>query len=177
MPVNNLNLLPPELSVSKNLNSFLKTVRSLGVIGIAAFLIFGVGVSAFFIFSTISLNGINANVTKLKGQVSAQQKSEQQIILVKDRLEKIASIQNLPNSSSNQTAIEPFLTNLSVNSSLGELEIDPAIVRLSANIKTNSDLSTFLGSFQSSDVFKTVDLTSFSLSPINGYSIEISAVK
>jgi hypothetical protein len=177
MPVNNLNLLPPELAVSKNLNSFLKTVRALGVIGIAAFLIFGVGVGAYFIFATISLNGINANVTKLTSQVSAQQKSEQQIVLIKDRLAKIASIRSLPDSLSNQKAIEPFLSDLSADSSLRELNIDPTFVLLSMNIKTNSDLSTFLESFQSSDVFKTVNLVSFSLSSSNGYSVEIKAVK
>ena len=176
MPVK-LNLLPPERAVGKNLNSFLKTVRALGVIGVAAFFVSAIGTGVFFIFSTISLNGTNADIARLTSQVSAQQQSEQQIVLIKDRVAKIASIQALPSSLPNQTAIEPFLSNLSTNSSLRELDINPTSVDLSLNIKANSDLSAFLESLQSSNVFKTVNLTSFNLVPSNGYSIEISAVK
>lgn len=177
MPVNNLNLLPTELAVSKNLNKLLKTIRALGVIGIAAFLVFGIGVGVFFIFATLNLNRVKANVTKLSAQVSAQQKSEQQLILVKDRLKKITSIQALPNSSQNQSAITSILSNLSSGASVNELSIDSASVRLSANLKTNADITNFLDSFQKSSAFKTIILTSFSLSPINGYSVEVRTTK
>lgn len=177
MPVNNLNLLPPELSVSKDLNGLLKTLRALGVIAIAAFLIFGIGVAAFFIISTISLNGINANVVRLTGQVSAQQKSEQQIFLVKDRIAKIITIQQFPDSLPNLAAIDTFLSSLSENSSVNEISIDPAAVTLSVNLKTNSDLSTFLESLQSSGVFQSIIITSFNLNTASGYALEIKAVR
>jgi Tfp pilus assembly protein PilN len=176
MPIK-LNLLPPELEVSKGLGSVLKTLRALGVIGIVAFLVFGVGVGAFFIVSTISLNGVNASVTKLTSQISAQQKSEQQIVLVKDRLAKIASIQDSPNSLPNQKAIQPYLDRLAPTSSVSEITIDSKSVSLRVNFQTNSDLSAFIESLQSADVFKTVKLTSFSLSPTAGYSLDINAVK
>ncbi|MCX6704207.1 MAG: hypothetical protein NTZ07_02055 [Candidatus Woesebacteria bacterium] len=176
MPVK-LNLLPQELAVSKGLSSFLKTTKALGVIGIAAFFIFGIGVAAFFIFSTISLNGINANITKLSDQVSSQQKSEQQIILIKDRVTKVASVQALPNTLPNQTAVEPILAGISAASSINQISIDPASVTLSLVLKSNSDLSAFLESFQSIKVFKSVKMTSFNLSPVNGYSVEINAIK
>lgn len=177
MPVNNLNLLPPELSVSKDLNALLKTLRALGVIAIAAFFIFGIGVGVFFIISTISLNGINANVVRLTSQVSAQQKSEQQIFLVKDRIAKIVTIQKFPDSLPNLVAIDTFLSSLSENSSVNEISIDPAAVTLSVNIKTNSDLSTFLESLQSSGVFQSIIITSFNLNTANGYALEIKAVR
>lgn len=173
----NLNLLPPELAVSKSLGKFLKTVKALGVIGVAAFLVFGVGIGAFFIVSTISLNRINANIKVLKNQVSAQQKSEQQVILLKDRIAKIASIQSIPDSLSNLTATEPFLIDLSGSMSVNQMAVSPTSVSLSLNLKTNSDLSTFLESLQTSDVFKTVSLTTFNFSPSIGYSVEVSAVK
>jgi Tfp pilus assembly protein PilN len=177
MPVNNLNLLPPELSVSKNLNQTLKAIRALGVIGIAAFLVFGIGVGAFFIISTISLNGINANVVRLTGQISAQQKSEQQIFLVKDRIAKILTIQQFPNSLPNLETINSFLSNLSANSLINEISIDSGSVNLSVNLKTNSDLSTFLESLQSSGVFKSIIITSFKFNTASGYALEIMATR
>jgi len=176
MPVK-LNLLPPELAVGKSLSGFLKTLRALDVIGIAAFLIFGAGVGVFFIVSTFSLNSINANVATLEVQVSAQQKSEQQLILIKDRVARIASIQSLPSALPNLKVIEPFLSGLSVSSSVGEMSIDSGSIDLSVNLRANSDLTTYIDSLQSSDVFASVDLTSFNLSPSAGYSVAIKAIK
>jgi hypothetical protein len=172
-----LNLLPPELSVSKSLGNLLKTVRALGVIGIAAFLVFAIGIGAYFIFSTYSLNTDNANLTKLKSQVAAQQQSEQQIVLLKDRVDKIATILKPANSLSNLTAVEPVLSVLSDTASINQMAINSTLVDISVTLQTNSDLSSYLKAFESSDAFEKLNLTSFNLSPKNGYSVEINATK
>ena len=170
-----LNLLPPEHEASSNLNRSLKAVKALGVIGIAAFLIFGIGLGVFFILSTISLNSVEANVTKLSGQVAAMQKSEQQIILVEDRIKKITSIRGLPNALTNLAAINPYLANLSQTSSVNQLTIDSTSVALSLNLKTYADLTAFIESLQSSKNFGSVALESFSLNTKLGYSLEVKA--
>jgi hypothetical protein len=176
MPVK-LNLLPPELAVSKNLSQLLKALKAMGVIGVAAFLAFGIGIGVYIIFSTISLNGIEANITKLKAQVSSQQKSEQTIILLKDRIAKTASVQSMPNSLLNLHAIEPFLLTLSGSALVNQMSIGPESVVLSVTIKTNSDLSKFIKAFQVTDVFKSAKITSFNLNQMTGYSVEITALK
>jgi len=172
-----LNLLPEEHAVNNSLSSFLKTAKALGVIGIAAFLIFGVGLGIFFILSTISLNSVNANVAKLTSRVEAQQKSEQQIVLVKDRIKKVASIQDLPNSLPNLKAIDAYLVNLSGTGSVGQLTVDPKGANLTLSLRTYSDLTNFLENIQSSDDFGSVSLESFSLNSKTGYSVEIKTTK
>jgi len=172
MPIK-LNLIPQEQQTSKNLGNLIKTLKALGVIGIAAFLIFGIGLGVFFIATTISLNNVNASVTKLSAQVSAQQKSEQQIILIKDRIEKVATIQGLPSSLANLKVIDPFLSNLSGTGVVDQIAIDPTTIVLSVNLKSYADTSMFIDSLQSTDKFGTVSLDSFGLNPKNGYSIEI----
>lgn len=172
-----LNLLPPELTVSKNLNSFLKTVRMLGVVGIATFIIFGIGVGIFFIVSTISLNKITANVSVLEGQVLAQQKSEQQLILIKDRIAKINTVKNYPSALPNMETIEPFISGLSGTDSVSDMSIDTGTIALSVKIGTNSEMNRFIESLVSSDTFRSVDLTSFNLNPTTGYSIVVKAIK
>ena len=174
MPVN-LNLLPPELSVSKSLNKLLKTIKALGVIGIVAFLIFAVGLGVFFVINTISLNSLKANIADLKSQVSSQQKSEQSMILLKDRIAKTMTVKNMPNSLKNLTNMWPFLTELSGSTVINQMTVSPTGVGLSVNLTTNSDLTKFIKAFQSSDVFRVVELTSFNLSPATGYSVEVNA--
>jgi cell division protein FtsL len=168
-----LNLLPPEKEVNQNLNSFLKTTKALGVIGIVAFLIFGIGMAIFFISSTISLNNINSSIKSLSSKVLAQQKSEQKIILVKDRINKIASIQKLPSSLTSLDAINPYLENINGVNSIGDLRISPTTVNLSLKIQKYSDLSSLIESLESSDKFESVSLGSFNLNPSTGYSLEI----
>lgn len=176
MPVN-LNLLPTELSVSKSLGALLKTLRAIGVIAVAAFLVFGIGIAAYFIVVQVTLNGINTKVTTLKNQVTANEQSEQQVILLKDRLAKITSIQNLPSLLPNLIAVEPTFINLSADSAISQMQVGTAGVNLTLNIKTNSDLTAFLASVRNPDVFKTVGLTAFSLNPAIGYSLTVQTVK
>src|SRR4030042_5979689 len=176
MPIK-LNLIPSESQTSKNLGNLLKTLKSLSVIGVAVFLIFGVGLGILFIASTISLNNVNANVKKLSAQVAAQQKSEQQIILVKDRIDKVASIQGKPSSLANLILIDTFLTNLSGTGLVDQMSIDPNSIVLAANLTSYLDASTFIDSLQLSDTFGTVTLESFGLSPKRGYSIQIKTTK
>jgi hypothetical protein len=170
MPVN-LNLLPTELSVSKSLSSLLKTLKALGVIAVAAFIVTALGITAYFVVEKLALNNIDAQVNALKAQVATQEKSEQQVILLKDRLSKISLIQSLPGSLSSFLSTQSLLLNLSPNTSVNQIQVDPVGATMSLGIKTNSDLSAFLSSIQKSNSFNEVGLTAFSLSEL-GYTVE-----
>jgi uncharacterized membrane protein YhiD involved in acid resistance len=172
----NLNLLPPELSISKDLRRILTTLKALGVIAMGAFLVFAVVIGAIFIVSNITLGSAKAKVNALKSQVAAQEKSEQQIVLLEDRLTKIGSVQKIPNSLASLITVEPFLTKFSGSVSVNQMQITPIGTTLSLNIKTNSDLTSLLTSIQNSDAFKSVELTSFSFNPTVGYSVEVAMV-
>ncbi len=169
-----LNLLPPELAVDKNLSSALKMLRSLGIIGIAGFFIFIIGMVAVFVVSSFTLKNLTNSIADSKSQIAALETSEQQIVLLKDRIKKIGIVQNLPTSLKNLVAIDPFLSNLSIESSVNELNVDSNKISLLLNFKSNDDLSKFLNDLSGSAVFKSVVLSSFSLSPTNGYSVGVN---
>lgn len=171
------NLLPPELSVSKNLNNALKTLRALDVIAVAVFLVFCIGLGVFFVISFLSLNNINSSITQLKSKVSAQESSEQQIVLLKDRLKKITALQSQPNALSNLTVIESFLLNLSPATSISQMQVDSTKIDLSLDFSVNSDLSAFLSALKNSSAFKSVTMSSFSFNPTTGYLVDVNIVK
>jgi len=172
MPVK-LNLLPPELAVDKNLSAALKLTRSLGIIFLAVFILFVFGISSFFIYDSVILKNLTGDVDSLTNQINLQNASEQQVVLLKDRLNKITSVQLTPSSLPNLIVIDPFLSSLSSTTAVSELGIDSQKMDLTLNFKSNSDLSTFLKSLSSSDVFKAVTITSFGLNPSTGYSVGI----
>jgi len=173
MPIK-LNLLPPELMVSKSLGSTLKTIRALGIIAISLFVIMALGMTAFFVISRITLVNLNSKVEALKTNIKAQETSEQQVFLLKDRLAKLEILENNATAVVNLSSIEPFIARISPPSTLTQLVISPTAIDISANIQTNSVLTNFLDSLRSSKAFKSVVLSSISLNPIIGYSLELN---
>lgn len=169
-----INLLPPELSVDKNLSVILKAVRSLGVIALVAFFIFIAVLSAIYIVNSSTLNKLASDLSQTKTQITAAETSEQQMVLLKDRIGKIGIVKGFPSSLKNLALIDPYLANFSPDSSLNELDVDSKKTQLLLTFKSNNDLSAFMSSLSKSDVFKTVILSSFSLSPVSGYSVGIN---
>jgi Tfp pilus assembly protein PilN len=173
MPVK-LNLLPENLQVSKGLIKFLKTTKALGVIFIVIFIIFCLGIGGLFIFSKISLTNIQAQVDQLKSEVVAQEESEQQLVLLKDRLAKISSIKNIPNASKNIVNLDSLFTDMSPDSIMNEANITSTKIDITLIARSNEDLSTFIKNLKSTTLFNFINLSSLGYSPKSGYSIAVS---
>lgn len=172
-----INLLPPESTVSGPLGKIIKITRTLNVIFLAGFIIFAVGLGAFFIFSTLQLQNINASMDQVKREISAQEKSEQQLIILKDRLGKIQVVQGLPNSIKNLSGVDPLISALpSESASLTELDLDSKGIDLSVIFRSNSSLTNFVSSLSESQLFRTVVMTSFGYNPATGYLVSLTLI-
>src|SRR3989344_6948892 len=172
-----INLLPPGFGVTGNLGKILKAVRMVCVIGLAFFLVFGLGISIYFIVSTITFNALKSETNSLKEQVKTLQTTEQQIVLLKDRIGKINMALGLPEAIKNLDAIEPFISNLSSSASLNQLEIDAQKIDLSFQFRSTADTSAFIKSLSDMKDFRSVVLTSFGYDSTNGYTVGISITK
>jgi hypothetical protein len=168
-----LNLLPQGTSVTGTLGKVLKTTKMLGVIFIAFFLIFTLGISAFLIISTISLRNLNSDIDSLKSQISTLESTEQQAVLLKDRLAKIKTALAVPSSIKNLDGANPYISNLPPTASLTELNIDPQKVDFSIQFGSSNDLSVFLRDLSDTKNFPVGVLTSYSFNPITGYLISV----
>lgn len=169
-----LNLLPENYTLSGPVGQIVKIVRSLNVILLALFLITALGMGAYFIFSSISLNGIKKENETLKSQIQERSKAQQQIVLLKDRLSQIKLAQEIPGASKNLTNIKPVLSLISGNSVLSELEVDSQKTNASIIFKSNADLTNFLKTVSSNKTYKSVSLGTFNFSPAAGYQVSLS---
>ncbi len=168
-----LNLLPSEYVVSGTLGKVLRTSRSLSVILVAAFLIFVVGLGAFFVISNLQLRNASGKEADLKSQIVAEEQSEQKIVLLKDRLKKIKTVQAMSSSLENTGNLDSLVSVLGSSATLTELSADSDKVDLSVNFKNNSDLAGFLERIGSIETFKTVIMTAFGFNPASGYLVGI----
>lgn len=173
----NLNLLPPGLIISKSLGNALKTTKAIGVILTVAFLIFSVGIGAFYLLSTITLKNTNQKLSQLKTQVLAQQSSEQQLIILKDRLAKISSVKSSTAVLKNISDTNSLLNEISGDSPINQMSVETKTIDLTINIKTNEDLTKLLQNAESSSLFKSIILTSFGYNPNSAYVVGLNLTK
>lgn len=164
-----LNLLPTDRKVSGSLAKTVKAVKMLNVIFLSGFLIFALGLGAFFIFNNIRLRNINADVESLKSEAANLQKSEQQMVLLKDRLSKIKTVRKTPTAWTNLTNIQTLISSVGPNTFVSELNADSNKIDMSVLFRTNSDLAAFIKNLTETKVFKGITLTTFGFNPANGY--------
>lgn len=171
-----LNLLPEGFALSGPVGQIIKASRPLSVISLALFLITALGMGGFFIFSSISLRSLTSANEGLKNQIQIQSSAQQQIVLLKDRLGLINTVQAMPTAIKNLNNMNPLLTFVTGTSLLSELGVDSQKVTSSILFKSNSDLTTFVKALSSNATFKSVSLGTFSYSPVAGYQVGINLI-
>lgn len=170
-----INLLPTELKVSGGMAKFLSISRILGVISLAVFLVFGLGLAGFFIVSTIQLNGLNSANDALKTKLTSLKTSEAQLVVLKDRLGKIKLAQSIPTAVKNLTLFDPFVSAIPAPSVVSEVDLDAIKIATTINFKTNTDLSNFVKAISDSKIFRSVVFSSFAFNPAGGYLVSVTA--
>jgi len=172
-----LNLLPENYTLTGPIGQIVKFARPVNVILLALFLVTALGMGGFFIFSSLSLRSLSAGNDSLKKQIQAQSAAQQQIVLLKDRISKIKTVQGLPTATKNLTNIDPILALITGNSILSELNVDSQKVTATIVFKSNSDLTNFLKSIDSNITYSSVSLGTFNYSPATGYQVNLSFIK
>lgn len=168
-----INLLPAEYSVSGSLAKTLRLVRTLNVVFAGCFIVFLVGLVSYLVFASVQLKKLVGFEENLKAQITASQQSEQQLVLVKDRISKILLIKSMANASANINKIDGYVADLGQDALLTELDVDSRKTDLSVVVKTNSRLTSLIKSIAESQIFKTVVLSAFGYNPSSGYLVSV----
>lgn len=166
-----INLLPENYALAGSVGQVVKLVRPLNVILLALFLVTVIGMGGFFVFGSLSLKSLGSANDSLKSQIQTQEVAEQQIVLLKDRLGQIKTVQAIPNVTGNLNNVDTFLTSLSGNSLISGLDVGPLKTSTSIVFKTNSDLTNFMQSLNSNKIFDSISLGTFSYNPAGGYLV------
>ncbi len=170
----NINLLPNELRVSAKTGGVLSIFRMLGVISLAVFLIFGVGLGAFFIISNLELNNLKTSNDDLKNQLSALSATESQFFILKDRLNKIKTAKDTPVATRNLTDFEQYISPFQV-SSLQELNVSSKKISATINFTSNTEMKVFIDTISGSEIYDNIKVDSFGYNPASGYQISLIA--
>lgn len=171
-----LNLLPQEKQISGTTGKIIKFSKSASVVILFGFIVYCLAIGVFMYLNSQKLKTLQTNNASLKNKVAELQASEQQIVIIKDRIKKIELARGLPSAMTNLGLVTDAIQLLPDTAKVTELEVDPKKVDLTVNFKTNIDMSRFLNTLKSSSTFKSVVVTSFGLNPTTGYLISFNLI-
>lgn len=168
MPVN-LNLLPDNVAPKGGLARTLTMTKQLTVILLAVFIIIVVGISGFFLVSSLELDRLTSEIDSLKTQIAQQETVETQVVLLKDRIDKIKTAQKIASAQGPMDQITPVISSIPQGSALADLSLDSTKTDLSVAFDSSASLGDFFKQLTTSTSFSSIVLTSFGLNPASGY--------
>ncbi len=129
-----------------------------------------VAISSFLFFSS-ELKKIDVQVGSLKDEISLLEKSEQKLILVKDKLGKVAYVTSLPSAEQDINLFKELngITSDSSGSVLTEISIIPNKIEVSLSSGDSTALSSALRSFVNLKDYIKITLSSLGFKPSSGF--------
>lgn len=172
-----INLLPQELSVNKKTARVVKIIKNLNIIFLIIFIVSGAMLGVFFFLSSQKLARLQAEASEMETQIKSQQTVEQSVVLLKDRLVKIKTLDNSETAEEMLADIRPVIELLPTDAVVGELSIDSKEIDMGVSFPSSLSLGSFFSSLGRIDNFSKIRLANFSFNPATGYLVGFSFQK
>lgn len=161
-----INLLPDEFKPKKSVLNLSKKLNKFAIASLVIFFVAGVLVVVAVFLLSNRVNTAKADLDQLKSEVSALEQSEQQIILIKDRITKINQIDSGGNSLfPTVQSLKEFNDNLPNGFELVSAQVTSKQFSTEVTFESSSDLTRLLANTVSQEDYKLVRINSLRLDP------------
>lgn len=168
-----LNLLPTELTPNPSVIRLTGIVKKLSTALAVILVFFLLGVVVLFILNTVKIKKLTAQETSLKSSVQALEKTEKQLVLVRDRIIKVKNVWGRDSAYANADAVGTLVAQNVGIVAFSSLDVTAKKVGLQVASPTSSGIAKFLSGLVAADLFKSVNMKSLSFSPGSGYSLDL----
>jgi hypothetical protein len=171
-----INLLPKDLLPDPSVMKFSKLLRSLVTIGLALFVVVAVGLGAYFIVNSVTLQNSLKNQNTLKESIKALEETEQGLVLVKDRLQKVKNVYTKPSIIKEVEGLSSILSSIPDRVVLTEAVLGNGTIDTSFTVENSTILTQLMANIIINENYQRIDLLSFSFNPSMGYITSFSFV-
>jgi len=168
-----INLLPIDLSKARGSVKAASGLRKIIVVFSGLFLIVTVLGAILIVFLTSQVNSSLSRQTQLKQNITSLQNTEQQLLLIKDRIGKVNSVSTNRDAATIFISIDKTLSSLPTNVSVGSVEISSDKTKFTVVSKDSLGMAAFLNLVVVSGLYKSLSLTQFNFSSATGYTISL----
>ena len=164
-----INLLSQELKPKPYVVNFAKILKKLAMVSLLVFLV-GVIllVGTIFIFSQRTRAAISSQEA-LKREIKALQETEQRIVLIKDRIDKIESVYKEENATDGVASIREISRVIPEGTLIQEFSLEPDNTEVKVLADSLSSLAKFASGITGLGSFEKIVLKSLEFDPEKGY--------
>ena len=172
--MNDINLLPEELKPSRSVIKFSSGLNKIALLGVTTLLIVLVlAVSVYFFFSYM-LSTSYKNQESLHGQIKAMEKTEQRLVLLKDRMAKIAVVYKEPKANDEVERLDSLTPMFPQGILVEGVSMEENDLKVAVSSPVLDNISKYIASVVTSGKFKKINLVSLAFDPGKGYVVELS---
>lgn len=166
-----INLLPADLTPKKSILKLSSAAKKISIVGYSLVLISAVVFVGIFFMLSRQIQTSLSNQARLKSTISSLEQTEQRLILVKDRLEKVDKV--LGSKSANQEIefFDDLLSMFPEGVSLDEANLSAEGTKITLKMQKSSSLVEFLATLLSSGTYSHIELESFAYNSQTGYKV------
>ncbi|HLD92081.1 MAG TPA: hypothetical protein VI795_01655 [Patescibacteria group bacterium] len=171
-----INLIPEDLTVPVSTVKLTKLINKISVFAVILLILTSLGMISAFVYFSFNLKNIDSSNLSLKAEVASLEKTEQQLILTKDRISKISLVKSLDSANNNFKNYLEFktITTNYPDLKLGETVINSKGMEISITTTNTSSFVDFLKGIKEFDKYPEVSISSLSLNPKSGLLLSLT---
>ena len=173
MATRKINLLPTNLAAPSDVLKVVDNIKRITVTVFIIFFLVAAGGAALLFFAFRNNSDLKNKNTELETNISNLQKTEQKLVLIRDRIEKVKTINANSDASTNVDKLNRVILSKPSDISLNSATIDVDKTKFSVISKSSNTMATFLKSVAAVPDFKKISLISFTFTPSVGYDITL----
>jgi hypothetical protein len=172
-----INLLPIDLSPDSSKARLSNILKNITVVGSVLLIVSVLAVMAIFFINYVEIRNLSQSQKQLEKSIGALEKTEQHLVLVKDRLTKIRKILGKETTADLVGDLLSWQESLGMQLDIQEAEILPDKIIVSFKTPNSFELAEALSSMTEKSDYSRIELTSLNFSPEMGYLVELILYK
>lgn len=171
-----INLLPTEKKQSKDTQRSVQLLTRIAIaVGVIVIIEGIAGVAALYFLNT-KLTQVQQKHDSTVAQISALEATEQGLVLVKDRLQKVQTVLADRATYTNLEKLNKVVNGLTPDTAkLDKIELTSSGSKLTLGSTNSNELKNLVNQMGDSSIFSSSVIRSLSFSPLSGFEIEFDA--
>ena len=173
----NINLLPEELAPNKKALNISKKIFKVMIVWLVILIVGAGSAFAYTLNLKSKINNSIDNQEQLKNSIKALQETEQRLILIKDRLDKINLILNEKNSWEDLGNVKNIIEENSIEVNYQSSSIDPGSVEIGVVTADSLTLKLFLNDLIERSSYEKISIDTLEFTRGKGYGINFNLME
>lgn len=168
-----INLLPTDLAAKSPIKKTADVLKKVAIGGFVLLFLFLIGSGAYLYFLNLQVRNSVANQEELKQSIESLEQTEQQLVIVRDRLDKAETVLGKESAAEELEDFEELAGLIPPTVAVTEADMVSGRSEVSLIAVSSSGLVQLMANLISLELYERIELTSFGFTPGSGYLVSL----